>query len=91
MTPRTPSTYEFISYGPQLKSQILELHKNLWNSSTDLNAAYFDWKYERNPYVKEPLIYLAMCNGKPIGMRGFFGVRWAPLPGRRCASMLTTW
>jgi GNAT superfamily N-acetyltransferase len=76
MTPRKPSTYEFISYEPQLKPLILELQRSLWSSSATLNAAYFDWKYGRNPYVKEPLIYLAMCNDKPIGMRGFFGVRW---------------
>lgn len=76
MTPRTSWTYEVIAYEPQLKPLILELQKNLWSSSATLNAAYFDWKYERNPYVKEPLIYLAMYDGKPIGMRGFFGVRW---------------
>jgi GNAT superfamily N-acetyltransferase len=76
MKPRTPSDYEFISYQPQLRPLIIELQKNLWSSSTALNASYFDWKYGRNPYVKEPLIYLAMRNGKPVGMRGFFGVRW---------------
>jgi GNAT superfamily N-acetyltransferase len=76
MKPRTPPTYEFISYEPRLRPLILELQKNLWSSSTDLNAAYFDWKYVRNPYLKEPLIYLGMCDGKPIGMRGFFGVQW---------------
>jgi GNAT superfamily N-acetyltransferase len=38
--------------------------------------SYFEWKYERNPYHKEPLIYLAMHDGKPVGMRGFFGVQW---------------
>jgi len=41
-----------------------------------LNASYFEWKYERNPYVKKPVLYLAMSNGKAIGMRGFFGVQW---------------
>jgi GNAT superfamily N-acetyltransferase len=76
MTPRTTSNYEFIPYGPQLDPLIIELQANLWSSSQTLNASYFDWKYRRNPYVKEPLIYLAMHNGKPIGMRGFFGTLW---------------
>ena len=41
-----------------------------------LNAAYLEWKYESNPYVKEPLIYLAMNQGRAVGMRGAFATKW---------------
>jgi GNAT superfamily N-acetyltransferase len=42
-----------------------------------LNESYFQWKYQRNPYLEDdPLIYLAMHGRRAIGMRGFFGVQW---------------
>ena len=68
--------YQIVRYEPPLKPAVLELQTNLWSSSLALNGAYFDWKYQRNPYLKEPLIYLALSGGRPVGMRGFFGTRW---------------
>ena len=70
------SDYELVRYQPDLKSQVIELQTHLWSPHGALNAAYFEWKFERNPYHKEPLIYLAMHQGKSVGMRGFFGVKW---------------
>ena len=68
--------YELISYRPGLKTQVIELQVHLWSPDLALNTAYFEWKYERNPYLKEPLVYLMMRDGKAIGMRGFHGVQW---------------
>lgn len=70
------STYELVCYEPGLKRQVIELQSHLWSPSVALNTAYFEWKYERNPYVDAPLIYLAMHNGRAVGMRGFFGIQW---------------
>lgn len=70
------STYEIVRYEPGLKPQVIELQQHLWSPSAALNAAYLEWKYERNPYVDTPLIYLAMCHGRAVAMRGFFGTRW---------------
>ena len=70
------SNYEIVRYRPELKRQVIELQTHLWSPDLSLNTSYFEWKYERNPYLKEPLIYLAMHDGKAIGMRGFFGVQW---------------
>jgi GNAT superfamily N-acetyltransferase len=70
------SNYEIVRYQPGLKRQVIELQTHLWSPNLSLNTRYFEWKYERNPYVKEPLIYLAMHYGKVIGMRGLFGVQW---------------
>jgi GNAT superfamily N-acetyltransferase len=69
-------SYEIIRYRPELKRQVVELQTHLWSPSLALNTSYFQWKYEQNPYIKEPLIYLAMHCGEAIGMRGFFGVQW---------------
>ena len=68
--------YQIVRYQPDLKRQVIELQTHLWSPDLDLNASYFHWKYERNPYVKKPLIYLATSNDKVVGMRGFFGVQW---------------
>jgi GNAT superfamily N-acetyltransferase len=68
--------YEIIRYHPDLKAEIIKLQTHLWSPDLIQNASYFEWKYERNPYIREPLIYLAVHNDKPIGMRGFFGVQW---------------
>ena len=70
------SDYEIVRYRPELKRQIIELQTHLWSPNLSLNTSYFEWKYEWNPFVGEPLIYVAMHDGKAIGMRGFFGVQW---------------
>jgi hypothetical protein len=70
------SAYQVVRYQPALKPQVIELQCHLWSPSPALNAAYLEWKYERNPYIDAPLIYLAMLDGTAVGMRGFFGTRW---------------
>lgn len=68
--------YEIVRYDPTLRTRVIELQSHLWSPSTQLNAAYFEWKYERNPYVDVPLIYIAMQGDRAVGMRGFFGIQW---------------
>ena len=70
------SNYTIANYRPEFKRQVAELQKHLWSPSLELNTAYLEWKYERNPYTDEPLIYLAMYDGKVVAMRGLFGARW---------------
>lgn len=81
-------SYELVRYQPEHKSQIIELQTHLWSPQLALNASYFEWKYERNPYVSSPLIYLALYRGRAVGMRGFFGVRWeAGAPSQRLTAL----
>ena len=68
--------YEIAAYQPSMKHQVVELTKLLWSTDSALNASYLEWKYERNPYRETPLIYLALCQGKIIGMRGMSGLKW---------------
>ena len=67
--------YRIITYSPEYRAQVLELQKHL-GALPELNAAYLDWKHLRNPYVSEPLIYLAMCGELVVGMRSFVGAKW---------------
>jgi GNAT superfamily N-acetyltransferase len=70
------SAYELLQYEPALKQPLTELQCLLWSPSAALNQAYFEWKYERNPYVSKPIVYLVRHQGRLVGMRGFFGTRW---------------
>jgi GNAT superfamily N-acetyltransferase len=68
--------YEIVPYRPELKAQVAALQRYLWEGDEATNAAYLEWKYERNPYFETPLIYLAMEEGTVVGMRGMFGSCW---------------
>jgi len=82
------ASYDIVHYRPGLKSQVIELQTHLWSPEPSLNKAYLEWKYEQNPYNKEHLIYLAMHNGRAVGMRGFFGVQWeCGIPAQRFTSL----
>jgi GNAT superfamily N-acetyltransferase len=71
-----PDPYEIVSYTSALREELVALQRHLWGSDSTRNSAYFEWKYEKNPYVPEPLIYLACVDGRIVGMRGFFGAHW---------------
>ena len=69
-------SYEVVSYRPEFRDQVIELQKHLWSQDTALNAEYFDWKYEGNPFVSHVPIYLAVFDDQVVGMRGFMGAEW---------------
>lgn len=80
--------YEIVRYDSAQRSQVIQLQTALWSNSLVLNAAYFHWKYETNPYVDEPIIYLAMHRGAVVGMRGFSGLALETgEPGRACRGL----
>ncbi len=68
--------YEIVRYCAAFKSQVVKLQTHLWGTDLGLNSACLEWKYEQNPYMDAPLIYVALCGQEVVGMRGFFGARW---------------
>ena len=72
-----PSSVKFVQYRPELRNDVLNLTKHLWGPNSSGNAAYLDWKYRDNPNLgwKSPLIFLALDDGKVIGMRGVHATR----------------
>jgi hypothetical protein len=68
--------FKIISYRPEYHSQIVALHEYSWRGDAALRSAYIDWKYIRNPYLREPHIYLAMDGERVIGIRSFVGAKW---------------
>jgi acyl carrier protein/GNAT superfamily N-acetyltransferase len=68
--------YEIVPYSGGFKSQVAELQRYLWSSDPRLSRQYFEWKYERNPYLQPPLLFLALSGHEVVGMRGVIGSRW---------------
>jgi GNAT superfamily N-acetyltransferase len=72
--------YQIARYSPEYESQIIELQtRHNWGPEVGLNAAYLKWKYDDNPYlkhIKPRLIYMALCDGQVVGMRGIYGAKW---------------
>jgi GNAT superfamily N-acetyltransferase len=48
----------------------------MWGSDMALNSSYFEWKHNQNPYVEEPIFFLALYEGRVVGVRGMCGSRW---------------
>jgi GNAT superfamily N-acetyltransferase len=69
-------SYHFVRYRDEHKQLVSALQQHLWSPDVRLNADYLDWKYHRNPYIREPLIYMAFSGDRLVGMRGASGTRW---------------
>ena len=72
----TVSDYEVVKYDSSLLGDVLRLQVHLWGEDAAINRRYFVWKYEQNPYVQEPLIYVALHCGKAVATRGMHGALW---------------
>lgn len=70
------SDYTLQQYTPDLREQVCKLQKLMWCTSIERNATYLDWKYLHNPYITDPLIYLALSRDQVVGMRAMFGTYW---------------
>jgi GNAT superfamily N-acetyltransferase len=68
--------YEIVSYRSELKREVARLQRHLWGGDEAVNTAYFEWKYEQNPYLPDPFLCLALSEGQVVGMRGMFGSCW---------------
>jgi GNAT superfamily N-acetyltransferase len=68
--------YDIIHYRPEFKLQVVDLLQILWGHDLDSNLGYFRWKYEANPAAEFPLGIVALYQGRPVGFRGYFAVRF---------------
>lgn len=74
--PRHGDGVEIVRYKAAHKSAVAQLQCLLWSKDPDQNIRYLEWKYEANPFAREPCLYLAFQSGRLIGMRGFYASRW---------------
>lgn len=62
----------FRKYKNEDKEQVLNLLGNaLWHFPQEERVAYFDWKYEQNPYTDSPLGFVCLDGEKIIAFRGY--------------------
>ena len=69
-------TYEIVKYRPEHRSQLLKLQAHSWGPDPALNAAYLEWKYERNPYTDAPYIHVVLHEGCVVAARGGYIMEW---------------
>ena len=70
------TNYKVLKYNPEFKNQIIELQSHLWSPDKHLNSRYLEWKYNNNPYIEKPIIYLVLSDNQVVGMRGMYGAKW---------------
>jgi hypothetical protein len=68
--------YEIRNYHKDFKTQIVNLERILWGKNAKKNKAYFEWKFENNPYSKEIIGTIGLYKGKVIGFNGFSILKW---------------
>ena len=73
---RNHGTLDIVRYTAAYKHAVARLQTGLWSKDAGLNLRYLEWKYENNPFLAEPHIYLAVDHDEVVGMRGFHGSRW---------------
>lgn len=62
----------FRKYRHEDKEQVLTLLGNaLWHFPYEERLAYFNWKYEQNPYTESPLGFVCVDGDKVIAFRGY--------------------
>lgn len=76
MSRRDGGDYHVDLYDPSDAAAVAELHTHILGRDLAANGAYREWKYDDNPYLQPPLIYLARHRGRVVGMRGMYGGRW---------------
>ena len=71
------SGVEIVGYSPELEDQVAGLWADIFGDELGERRAYLKWKYERNPYLPDPILFVALDgDGHVIGTRGFCGTCW---------------
>ena len=58
--------FQMIDYRPEFKAPVTDLLDGILGIGSTACNAYFEWKFERNPYMHEPLIYVALDGDNPV-------------------------
>ena len=73
----TTSGVEIVPYNSELEDQVVALWADSFGIEFARRHAYLKWKYERNPYLPDPLVFVALdATGRVVGTRGFCGTCW---------------
>lgn len=81
------SGIEIIPYDPALKEELVHFRHIHYETGFPESRHYLEWKYERNPYLHEPVFYIARAEGRVVGMRGAYGTCWEYGNDRRTVTL----
>jgi GNAT superfamily N-acetyltransferase len=71
------SGFEVVRCRPEFREQVIALRRHSYETEFAEVREYLEWKYERNPWIKDPILYLALdAQGRVAGMRGAYGTCW---------------
>ena len=68
--------YEVIPYRPDLEPEVVELRNLASGGGLETSRRFLDWKYRQNPFARESFLYVALHEGRVVGMRGAYGTCW---------------
>lgn len=60
-------------YTPNDRRGVLDLDKAVWERERP--ESWFAWKYEENPYISHPAVFVAKADGRVVGARPFMVFR----------------
>jgi GNAT superfamily N-acetyltransferase len=71
------SNFRVIPYQDGYRDRVIDLRRHAYTAELTTAPQYFAWKYEQNPYIREPLLFLVVDENDAVaGMRGFYGTCW---------------
>jgi len=74
--------YELRLFDVEMAAEVAELRRRTWGGSRELNEKYLAWKYDRNPYLPERVMGVALEGGRVVAIRGAMGTCWeSDVPG----------
>ena len=73
--------YEIVPYCDEYESAVAALERVLWFGDVELNTACLRWKYAGNPYPDESQMFVALDQGRVVGVRGLMCGRWEACRG----------
>jgi hypothetical protein len=74
------SKYQFAVLDPEMLYQVVPMRLEMGAYSRSGDLAYLTWKYLKNPYLTDPLVFVVRSEGKVVAMRGIYGTSWI-VPG----------
>lgn len=63
--------FSYSHYDRCHKDEVINLLPNVWRKSIAEAKSLFEWKYEQNPFTNQPFCFVALCQGKVVGFRGY--------------------
>jgi GNAT superfamily N-acetyltransferase len=68
--------YTVTEYRDEDRGQVTRLHAQLINKGWRRSQSYLRWKYEENPFITQPLLFVVRYGKQVVGLRGLVGTSW---------------